>query len=98
MRTPWIPEQRLRASLDRNEAFWRGELTERPLLWVTVAGARPGTPPRAPATDEEQWTDVGYQMEKAEDALSRTYFAADALPIYAPLSSCQTVSCCRSFP
>lgn len=84
MHTPWIPERQLRSALDRNEAFWRGELTDGPLLWVTAAGARAGTPPRAPATDEEQWTDVGYQIEKTEDALSRTYFAADALPVHNP--------------
>src|SRR5258706_6347814 len=84
MDTPWIPGPQLRCALQRNDAFWRGELTERPLLWVTVGGARPGTPPRAPETDEQQWTDVGYQMAKAEDALSRTYFAADALPLYNP--------------
>jgi len=84
MDTPWIPEHQLRTALERNEAFWRGELTERPLLWVTVAGARPGTPPRAPATDEQQWTDVAYQIEKTEDALSRTYFTADALPTHNP--------------
>jgi hypothetical protein len=92
MHTPWIPEPRLWAALQRNEAFWRGELEEGPLLWVTVAGgraearpgARPGSSPRVPATDEEQWTDVEYQIEKTEDALSRTYFAADALPIHNP--------------
>lgn len=84
MHTPWVPERQLRDSLQRNEAFWRGELSEGPLLWVTVPGARPGTPPAAPATDEEQWTDVQYQIEKTEDALSRAYFAADALPIHNP--------------
>ncbi len=84
MHTIWIPDRQLSASLARHEAFWRGELTEGPLLWVTVAGARPGMPPRAPATDEQQWTDVQYLVEKAEDSLARTYFAGDALPIYAP--------------
>jgi len=84
MHTPWVPEQQLKTALQRNEAFWRGELSDGPLLWVTVAGARAGTSPRAPETDEQQWIDVDYQMAKAEDALSRTYFAADALPVYAP--------------
>jgi len=84
MTTPWIPEPQLRSALARNEAFWKRELEEYPLLWVTAPGARPGNPPAAPATDEEQWTDVDYQIEKTEDALSRTYFAADALPIHNP--------------
>ena len=52
--------------------------------WVTAAGARPGTPPRAPAADEEQQTDGEYQTGKTEDTLSRTSFAADALPLHDP--------------
>ena len=84
MNTPWIPQKQLHTALARNTAFWKGELEEYPLLWVSVAGAKPGTPPDAPSTDEAQWTDVGYQMAKAEDALSRSYFAADALPVYSP--------------
>jgi hypothetical protein len=82
--TPWIAEGQLRKALERNEAFWTGGLEEYPLLWVTVPGARPGPPPAAPPTDEQQWTDVGYQMAKAEDSLSRAYYAADALPVYNP--------------
>jgi hypothetical protein len=84
MTTPWIPEKDLESALRRNDAFWCGELEEYPLLWVTAPGAVPGSPPPAPPTDEQQWTDVEYQMAKAEDALSRTYFAADALPIHNP--------------
>jgi len=84
MTTPWIPERQLQTALLRNEAFWRGELEESPLLWVTVPGAVPGAPPAAPPTDEEQWTDVDYQIAKIEHALSHTYFAADALPIHNP--------------
>jgi len=84
MDTPWIPETQLRSALARNEAFWKNELEEYPLLWVTVAGAHPGTPPEAPPTDEAQWTDVEYQIAKAEDSLSRTRYAADALPVHNP--------------
>ena len=84
MHTPWVPEKRLARALARNEAFWKGELEELPLVWVTVPNAVPGTPPTEPETDEQQWTDVGYLMAKAEDALSRTHYAADALPIYNP--------------
>ena len=84
MITPWIPGKQLKASLTRNEAFWKGELEEGPLLWVTSAGAVPGTPPKAPPTDEEQWMDVGYQIEKTEYTLSHSYFAGDALPIHNP--------------
>jgi hypothetical protein len=84
MHTPWIPQKQLAAALTRNEAFWTGELEEYPLLWLTVPDARPGRPPTPPATDEEQWTDVDYLMAKAEDTLSRTHYAADALPTHTP--------------
>ena len=84
MHTPWIPEKQLSTALARNEAFWKGELEEYPLLWVNVPGARPGTPPRAPATDEAAWTDVEYQLAKTEDALSRACYVADALPVSNP--------------
>ncbi len=85
MTTPWIAERQLQVALQRNEAFWKGELEEYPLLWVTVPGAINGVPPpRIPATDEEQWTDVDYQIAKTEYELSHTYFASDALPIHNP--------------
>jgi hypothetical protein len=84
MYTPWIPQKQLTRALQRNEAFWDGTLEEGPLLWVTVPDAVPGTPPVPPPTDEKQWTDADYQMEKAEDSLARTAYFGDALPVYGP--------------
>jgi hypothetical protein len=84
MRTPWIPDRQRERALRRNEAFWEGELEETPLLWITVPNAAAGTPPHAPPTDEEQWTDVDYVIAKTEDALSRTHYAGDALPVFNP--------------
>jgi hypothetical protein len=55
-----------------------------PLLWITVPQAKPGRPPKEPATDEELWTDVEYVLAKAEHDLSRTYFAGDSLPVHHP--------------
>jgi hypothetical protein len=85
VRTPWIGEAQLARALERNEAFWRGELDGGPLLWVTAPGARPGpAPPAEPATEEELWTDAGYVVAAAESALSRTHHAGEALPVYCP--------------
>jgi hypothetical protein len=84
MHTPWVPEKQLARALARNEAFWTGGLEETPLLWIVVPDAKPGTPPKAPPTDEQQWTDVAYLMAKAEDSLARTHYGGDALPIYNP--------------
>jgi hypothetical protein len=42
--TPWIKEGELALALERNEAFWSGELEEYPLVWITVPQAKPGQP------------------------------------------------------
>lgn len=85
MRSHWIAESQLSAALERNEAFWKGTLRGGPLLWVTVPGALwPGPAPARPETDEAQWTDVDYQMAKAEHSLAGTAWFADALPVYNP--------------
>ena len=70
MQTPWIEARQLARALRRNEAFWSGELGDGPLLWVTVPGAVPGTPPPEPAVEEALWTDVDYVLKSAEYQLA----------------------------
>jgi hypothetical protein len=84
MQSIWIESGSVAARCARHEAFWRNELDKGPLLWITVPRAKPGTPPHEPATEEALWTDVEYVLDKAEHDLSRTYFAGDALPVFAP--------------
>ena len=84
METIWIAEKQLSRALRRNEAFWRGELEEGPLLWLTVPGAKPAVPVRKPASEEELWTNVDYVMAAADSALAGTSFAGDALPVFCP--------------
>jgi hypothetical protein len=84
MQSIWLDPSDLAARCQRNEAFWRKELAYGPLLWITVPLAKPGTPPREPATEDALWTDVEYVMAKAEYDLSSTYFAGDALPVFCP--------------
>jgi len=86
METIWIPRPQLERALERNEAFWENELDRGPLMWVTVPDSVPSPAPRPeePAVEAEMWTDVGYVMAAAEHALSRTYYAGDALPVYNP--------------
>jgi hypothetical protein len=69
MHSIWIDDKQVRRDLERNEAFWKGELEQGPLMWVTVADAAPGTPPPEPGTDDEIWTDVQYVIEAAGYAL-----------------------------
>jgi hypothetical protein len=84
MHSIWIDPHSISERCARHEAFWRKELDDGPLLWVTVPQAKPGTPPVEPATDDALWTDVEYVIDKAEHDLSRTYFAGDALPVHNP--------------
>jgi hypothetical protein len=84
MQSIWLDPNSIAERCARHEAFWRNELTDGPLLWITVPQAKPGTPPGEPATEDALWTDVEYVMAKAEHDLSRTYFAGDALPVYNP--------------
>ena len=84
MRTIWIEEKPLARALARHEAFWRGELEEGPLMWVTAPAAKPGPVIPEPASDEELWTNVDYVIASTEASLARTHFAGDALPVFCP--------------
>ncbi len=84
MHTPWIEESKLSRALARHEAFWRDELEEGPLMWVTTPQSKPGPAVPEPANEEELWTNVDYVIASTEAALARTHYAGDALPVYCP--------------
>ncbi len=84
MQTPWIEPRRLAKALERNEAFWAGELEDGPLMWITAPDAVSGPVPTEPDNDEALWTDVDYVIAAAECSLARTHYAGDALPVYNP--------------
>jgi hypothetical protein len=84
MKTIWLEQRRTDAICARHEAFWRGELEQGPLLWISVPQALPGTPPAEPSDEDSLWTDVDYVMAKVEYDLAHTYYAGDALPVYNP--------------
>ncbi len=84
METIFIDDLQRSRALQRNQAFWKGELEEGPLMWVTAPGARPSRSVPEPATEEELWTHVDYVIAAAESALSGTYYAGDALPVFCP--------------
>jgi hypothetical protein len=84
METVWLSEAQLARALARHEAFWRGELEQGPLLWVTAQNAKPGPRVPEPGTEAELWTNVDYVMAATESALARTHYAGDALPVFCP--------------
>ena len=84
MKTGIVEKSKLANSLDRNDSFWRNELRDGPLMWVTVPFAYDGNSPPEPDRDEKMWTDVEYYVKAMEDSLSRTHYAGDALPVCHP--------------
>ena len=84
MHSIWIDDRQVQRALQRNEAFWTGQLEQGPLMWVTVPDAVAGSPPAEPGTDDELWTDVEYVIEAAEYSLSHSRYFGDALPIHNP--------------
>lgn len=84
MKAPWIEEKQLVRALQRNEAFWRGELEGGPLMWVTAPGVKALPPIPEPGSEDELWTNVDYVMAAAERSLASTHYAGDALPVYCP--------------
>jgi hypothetical protein len=84
MHTPWIEDAQLHRALARNESFWRGDLEDGPLLWITAPLSKPGPTIPEPAREEELWTNVDYVIASTEAALARTHYAGDALPVFCP--------------
>jgi len=84
METCWIPEGQLSAALERNEAYWRGELEEYPLMWVAAPDAKPRRNLPEPVNEAELWTNVDYAIAAGENQLAATHFAGDAPPFYNP--------------
>ena len=69
----------------RFEAWWQGEMIDRPLLAVT-APRRPDLAAVEPALSEQeivaQWTDIDFMIHRQEQVLERTYFGAEAIPLF----------------
>jgi hypothetical protein len=84
METVYIDDRQQLKALQRNQAFWKGEIEEGPLMWVTAPGAKPSRAVPQPASEEELWTNVDYVIAAAESALSGTHYAGDALPVFCP--------------
>lgn len=67
----------------RWEAFWRGETPDRVLMMVTApkntSEALPEPPP--PTSIEDRWLNTERIVAAAEATFSRTYYAAEALPV-----------------
>ncbi|HJP31567.1 MAG: hypothetical protein QF689_02225 [Candidatus Latescibacteria bacterium] len=73
--------------LDRFEAWWQGEVLDRPL--VSFSYARPPeqrvpAPVSTHASLHDRWLDVDFAVDSATSRLTNTMFGGDALPVAYP--------------
>lgn len=69
----------------RFEAWWHGEIIDRPP--VTLSVKRQGavrSPPARPATLRERWLDVEYVVDSSIAAMEGTTYRGDTLPVFWP--------------
>lgn len=68
---------------ERLMAWWEREIVDRVVIQVTAP--RPGErriPP--PASLEQQWLDIEYRLDAAEDRMRHTYYGGEAFPAFWP--------------
>ena len=80
----WKPDYE--DALNRLEAWWHGEVLDRPPVWITAPNGRDGSPfpERAHATIRDRWFDTEFVLDGAEAWMSRTAYLGGALPIWWP--------------
>jgi hypothetical protein len=68
-------------SRERFEAWWHGEVVDRPLIQVLAPKKdAPVTPPPSYGSVEEIWLDPDYRIRAFEWQMNRTHYAGDAFP------------------
>ncbi len=72
---------------ERVEAWWRGELLDRPVVQLT-APAADGVPYDGPDTDDLHawWTDPAFVIPREVHRLRNTFFGGEAFPVMFPVS------------
>jgi hypothetical protein len=72
--------------LARYEAWWHGEIIDRPPVWISCLPERAAMLPRRSAKGglRDRWFDMDYAMDCLEARLDVAAFAGDAFPHYYP--------------
>lgn len=72
-------------TIERFEAWWVGEVIDRPPVTLHVRPERPWQPPvKNHASLRERWFDMDFQLALAVGRLEQNTFLADAIPVYYP--------------
>jgi hypothetical protein len=67
-------------SRERFEAWWHGEIVDRPLLQIGAPKKNAPSTLQPPANLQQQWLDVDYRLAVMEDRLARNHYGGDAFP------------------
>lgn len=71
-------------SLKRMDAFWHGEILDRPLINITAPNGRKPRQIALPETMEKKVLNFEHRLEIEEEAIRCTYFGGEALPTVWP--------------
>ena len=72
---------------ERMEAWWHGEIIDRPTLQVIAPRDKPIgkiKQVKQPDTIQERWTNVEYVLDVAENQFKQTFFGGEAFPAWWP--------------
>lgn len=78
----WKPD--IEASVARFEAWWAGEIVDRPPITLHVAVARRAAPPAGHASLRGRWLDAEHAVESAIARMAGREWLADTLPVFMP--------------
>jgi hypothetical protein len=73
--------------LARQDAFWQGEIIDRPVVvmqWAKTVPVGPFPRERSFATHRDRWLDTEYVVEQAVTTVNNTEYGGDALPNVLP--------------
>jgi hypothetical protein len=80
---------------ERMEAWWHGEILDRPTILLTAPKPNPrALPSKQHASFRERWMDIDYQVECADINIGNTYWAGDGLPAYMPNLGPEILTAC----
>lgn len=72
--------------MERHEAWWHGEILDRPPVWITAPSGvkqRP-FPTKVHASLRDRWFDTEYVLDMAEAYMAGTAYLGDSLPTWFP--------------
>ena len=86
-------------SCARMEAWWEGQIIDRPAILLTAPKPNPRPlPQKQHATLRDWWMDVEYVVECGAITAENTYWAGDGLPMFWPNLGPEILSACMGCP